>query len=378
MTTTTNQKFQVASGQTEEERAVNPITLTRFITTERMQFQHSTGNFALLLQSIQLGCKTIAQATRKAGIGNLYGLSGTTNSTGDSQKKLDIFANDVMINCLSYSNQAYLMISEECEEPIIIEGATPEQKHSTERGEGAYAVVFDPLDGSSNIDCNLSVGTIFGIYRKKKTSTLLTANATPREIAADALRPGSELLAAGYCSYDAATMLTLTTGLGVNMFTLDPTIGEFILTHQNIKIPENGKIYSINEGNSKTWDSATKEFIAKQKESGKISNRYVGSMVGDIHRTLLYGGIFCYPADQKNPNGKLRLLYECNPISYIIEQAGGKSTTGTQRILDIQPKAIHERCPIFCGSKKMVEDVEAIYAKHQKNKSSSSSLSSKL
>jgi fructose-1,6-bisphosphatase I len=152
-------------------------------------------------------------------------------------------------------------------------------------------------------------------------------------------------------------------------------LGEFILTHENIKIPDNGKIYSINEGNSKTWDKPTQEFVAKQKESGKISNRYVGSMVGDIHRTLLYGGIFCYPADKKNPNGKLRLLYECNPISYLIEQAGGKSSTGKQRIMDIQPKSIHERCPIFCGSKSMVEEVEAIYAQH---KNESSRLSSKL
>jgi len=238
------------------------------------------------------------------------------------------------------------MGSEENEEPIVLG-----------EGKGGYGVVFDPLDGSSNIDANIAVGTIFGVYQKKPN--------TEKASIKDILRPGSELLAGGYALYGAATMIVLTTGHGVNGFTLDPTVGEFILTHKNITIPKSGSIYSINEGNSCFWDEPTRKFIAKCKtkqQNGKPkSARYVGSMVADVHRTLLYGGIFCYPKDSNSPNGKLRLLYECNPMSMIIEQAGGKSSTGTQRVLDIVPSKLHERRPIFCGSQNDVEEVESLY-----------------
>lgn len=260
--------------------------------------------------------------------------------SGDDQKKLDVFSNDVMINCLSFSRQASVLGTEESDTPIICDV------------DDGYSIVFDPLDGSGNIDCNLSVGTIFGIYKKRNDKKKPDAN--------DILRPGHELLASGYALYDSATMIFLTTGAGVNGFTLDPSIGEFILTHKDVKIPSRGKFYSINEGNSNNWDEPTKKYIESCKKKG-MGARYVGSMVGDVHRTLLYGGIFCYPADKKSPSGKLRLLYECNPMGYLIEQAGGKATTGTQRILDLQPTKLHQRCPIFIGSKDDVSDVEKCY-----------------
>jgi len=247
-------EFKVMSGVTEsvseiksmevKHNETNPITLTRFILQETRQFKQSSGNFALLLQSIQLACKVIASAASKAGIANLYGVAGgQENATGDVQKKLDILANDVFVNCLAFSNQVYVMGSEEVENPIIVD------KQST-----GYAVVFDPLDGSSNIDANVSVGTIFGIYKKNEASSKPTS-------LADLTRPGNELLAAGYAMYGAATVLVLTTGLGVNGFLLDPTIGEFILTHRNIQIPKKADIYSINEGNLSLWDEPTREFI---------------------------------------------------------------------------------------------------------------------
>jgi len=342
----------------------NPITLTRFILQETRQFKSSSGNFALLLQSIQLAVKVIASAASKAGIANLYGVAGgQENATGDVQKKLDILSNDVFVNCLSFSNQVYVMGSEEVENPIIVDKMS-----------GGYAVVFDPLDGSSNIDANVSVGTIFGIYKKKDATS-----SAPTSLA-DLTRPGNELLAAGYAMYGAATVLVLTTGLGVNGFLLDPTIGEFILTHRNIKIPKKADIYSINEGNHSQWDEPTREFVDNHckglgpsvdgKKRKAMKARYIGSMVADIHRTLLYGGVFCYPGDKKSPRGKLRLLYECNPVAFLMEQAGGRATDGHQRILDIQPKKLHERSPVFCGSHDDILVVEELYRKHAAKKGS--------
>jgi len=218
--------------------------------------------------------------------------------------------------------------------------------------------VFDPLDGSSNIDCGVSIGTIFGIYiledgKEGKLEHLL--------------QPGTKMVAAGYCMYGSSCMLVLTTGNGVNGFTLDPSLGEFILTHPDMKIPKKGKIYSVNEGNAKNWDKPTTEYVNNckfPKEGSAKSLRYVGSMVADVHRTLLYGGIFLYPADKKSPNGKLRVLYEVFPMSFIVEQAGGQSFTGKQRALEIVPKKIHDRSPIFLGSFDDVEEVKALYAKH--------------
>jgi fructose-1,6-bisphosphatase I len=325
----------------------DPITMTRFLLQERLQFSEATGQFAMVLQSIQLACKAIANATKKAGIAQLHGISTAVNSSGDEQKKLDVFANECFINCLTFSDHVYIMCSEENEEPIIVGNKT-----------GGYAIVFDPLDGSSNIEANISVGTIFGIYKKDKQ--------TPEHPSVkDLLKPGRELLAAGYALYGSATILVLSTGRGVNGFTLDPVLGEFILTHRDIRIPRQGKIYSINEGNSESWDDATRAFVQQcKKKPNPKSARYVGSMVADVHRTLLYGGIFCYPGDVKNPDGKLRLLYECNPMAFLIEQAGGKATTGTQRVLDVQPTKLHQRKPIFCGSADDVTMVEQFYQQY--------------
>jgi len=333
----------------------NPVTLTRFLMMERNQYREATGNFSMLLQSVQLACKVIANANAKAGIANLYGMDGNTNSSGDAQKKLDVFSNDVFINCLSFSKQVYIMGSEENEEPIILQDQT-----------GGYAIVFDPLDGSSNIDANVSVGTIFGIYKKDKKKT------TPTSVDC-LLRPGTDLICAGYCLYGPAVMLVLTTGLGVNGFTLDPTLGEFILTSQNIRIPrQRCSYYSINEGNYEDWDEPTKAYVDECKQPQKHLNgkpmkgRYIGSMVADVHRTLLYGGIFSYPGTSKDPDGKLRLLYEGNPMAFLVEQAGGRATTGTERIMELQPKSLHCRTPIWLGSADMVQDVENLYKKPAK------------
>lgn len=329
---------------TEIERSTNPITLTRFLIAERKKYRNATGDFGMVMQSIQLACKAIANASKKAGIANLHGVAtGQENSSGDVQKKLDVMANDVFINTLSFSGGVHMMVSEENEDVILVD----DNDHSS------YSVVFDPLDGSSNIDANVSVGTIFGIYKRDDNQQ--------KSHVKDVLKPGRELVAAGYALYGSATNIVLTTGLGVNCFTLDPSLGEFILTHKNMRMPRNGVIYSCNEGNYHAWDANTKAFIDHVKSQKGTKARYVGSMVADIHRTILYGGIFFYPADKKNTSGKLRLLYECNPIAMIMEQAGGLASTGTMRVLDIMPKNIHERNPIYCGSYDNVKLLESFY-----------------
>lgn len=334
------------SSETPQHNSRDPITLTRFILQERQAWAPgSTGSFAILLQSIQLACKVISSAAHHAGIANLYGLASGKNTSGDEQKKLDVMSNEVMINALSFSDEVYIMGSEENDQPIIVGNK-----------KGGYAVVFDPLDGSSNIDCNLTVGTIFGIYRKDPKTTI-APNLD------DLLRPGNELIASGYAMYGSGTFIVLTTGHGVHGFTLDHSVGEFILTHRDIRIPKKGKYYSLNEGNSPNWDKATTEYVNHCKKKG-MGSRYVGSAVADIHRTLLYGGVFAYPGDFKNKRGKLRLIYECNPFAFLIEQAGGKATTGTQRILDIRPKTLHEKCPLFCGSEDDITMIEELYRKH--------------
>jgi len=237
------------------------------------------------------------------------------------------------------------MVSEENENVVHVEDS-----------KAHYVCVFDPLDGSSNIDANVSIGTIFGIYRNPKSGPATEA---------DVLQPGSKLVAAGYTMYGSATLLVLTTGKGVNMFTLDPTTGEFVLSHKNVKTPTKKNIYSINEGYCKFWHEPLKRYInhIKDPKTDKdvYSQRYVGSMVADVHRTILYGGIFMYPADTRSKDGKLRLLYEANPMAFIVEQAGGKATTGSQRILDIQPTNIHQRCPVFLGSVQNIDELESFY-----------------
>lgn len=319
----------------------DPITLMRYLLSEPVITKDN--DLEMVFNAIGLACKVTSHAVRRAGITGLYGLDGATNASGDDVKKLDIMSNTIFINSLKYCKRIALMVSEEEEEAIIVDD--PEAK---------FVIAFDPLDGSSNIDCNVSTGTIFAIYRKISTGPV-----SPRDI----LRPGTELLAAGYCMYGSATQLVITVKNGVHGFTLDPTIGEFILSHPNIKIPSNPKkIYSVNEGNYANWDEPTKAFVEECKAAkSPYSARYVGSMVSDVNRTLMYGGIFMYPADKKSKDGKLRLLYEANPMSLIMEEAGGVATTGTQRVLDIVPKSIHERAPVFLGCKRDVDRVIQLF-----------------
>jgi fructose-1,6-bisphosphatase I len=258
-----------------------------------------------------------------------------------------VLSNEVFVKALVSSGRTCVLVSEENEEAIFVDPAL----------RGKYCVCFDPLDGSSNIDCGVSIGTIFGIYMIKDKDNVTLG---------DVLQPGTNMLAAGYCMYGSSCTLVLSTGNGVNGFTLDPSLGEFILTHPNIKIPKKGKIYSVNEGNAKNWDAPTAKYVEKckfpQDGSSPKSLRYIGSMVADVHRTLLYGGIFLYPADQKSPNGKLRVLYEVFPMSFLMEQAGGQAFTEKQRALELAPAKLHDRSPIFLGSYDDVEEIKALYA----------------
>eukprot|EP00899_Mesostigma_viride_P001204 jgi/Mesvir1/11084/Mv09874-RA.1 len=330
----------------EQEMArTDLITVARFVLNEQSKHPEARGDMTILLNHIILGCKYVCSAVRKAGLAKVLGLAGQSNVQGEEQKKLDVLSNQVFVNAILSSGRSFVLVSEEDEEMII----TPEGQR------GKYCVVFDPLDGSSNIDCGVSIGTIFGIYE---------VNDGVHPDTSAVLKPGSEMVAAGYCMYGSMCTLVLTTGNGVNCFTLDPSLGEFILTHPNMQIPPRGTIYSINEGNAGLWDAAITKYVHDSKfpQKGKPKSlRYVGSMVADVHRTLLYGGIFMYPADKKSPKGKLRILYECSPMAFICEQAGGAATTGKMRVLDLVPTGIHDRSPIFLGSKEDVEEVHKLY-----------------
>lgn len=331
-----------SSGYTPNSIQTDPQTITRWILSQK-QYPESRGDLAILLNSICTACKIISNAAKKAGIFDLYGLAGQGNASGDAVKKLDVYGNDCMINCLRSCGKVSYMASEENEGAILVENA-----------ENKYCVVFDPVDGSSNIDANVSVGTIFGIYSS-------TDETRPEE--SDLLQKGTNLVCSGYCMYGGATILVLTFGDAVNGFTLDPSLGEFILTHPSIQIKKRGKIYSVNEGNSVKWDPCVTEYVKECKSNPPKKARYIGSMVADVHRTLLYGGIFMYPGDKKNPSGKLRLVYELNPMAFIIETAGGSATTGRERIRDLQPMKIHERRPVFMGSPVDVAELVAVYEK---------------
>ncbi|XP_014769931.1 fructose-1,6-bisphosphatase 1 isoform X1 [Octopus bimaculoides] len=327
------------------------MTLTRFVLAEQKKYPDAKGDLTQLLNAILTAVKAVSCAVRKAGIHKLFGVAGGSNVSGDEVKKLDILSNDLFINMLKSSFTTALMVSEENEKAIEVEI----------ENQGKYIVCFDPLDGSSNIDCLVSIGSIFGIYRK-----LSSGPATEK----DALQPGRDLVAGGYALYGSATMVVLSTGQEVNGFMLDPSIGEFLLTERNMKIKPRGKIYSLNEGYAQYWDKATSEYIKSKKypkEGKPYGARYIGSMVADVHRTLCYGGIFMYPATSQTPNGKLRLLYECNPMSFIIEKAGGLATTGTMPILDVVPTSLHQRVPIFLGSKDDVQEVIELYKLHGTN-----------
>uniref|UniRef100_UPI00358E8904 fructose-1,6-bisphosphatase 1-like n=1 Tax=Myxine glutinosa TaxID=7769 RepID=UPI00358E8904 len=324
------------------------ITMTRFVLEEGRK-AGGTGEFNQMLTALLCSIKAISLAVRKAGLAHLYGLAGNVNVTGDQVKKLDVLSNDMVTNMLKSSFTTCVLVSEEDENAVIVDLDK----------QGKYVVCFDPLDGSSNIDCLESIGTIFAIYRKVSTESASEK---------DALQPGINMAAAGYALYGSATLVALTTGQGVNFFMLDPGIGEFILVDRNVKIKKKGKIFSLNEGYAKFFDPAVTEYVQRKKfpedGSAPYGARYVGSMVADVHRTIKYGGIFMYPANSKSPKGKLRLLYECNPMAFIVEQAGGIATTGTQRILEVQPETIHQRVPFFVGSPDDVQEFLDIYKKH--------------
>ncbi len=316
-------------------------TLSKHIIEEERKHPSATGEFTNLMTDIAVASKVIAAKVNKAGILNILGVTGKVNIQGEEVKKLDEYANDIFKKVLEIGGYTCILASEEDEEALILKQAT-----------GKYAVVFDPLDGSSNIDANVSIGTIFGIYKKSSKEDHCSKE--------DLLQPAKNMVAAGYIIYGSSTMFVYTTGNGVHGFTLDPEIGEFILSHKDIKIPEKSKIYSINEGNYSTWPEGIKKYINKIKQERTHSLRYIGSLVADFHRNLVYGGVFLYPQTSKNPKGKLRLLYEAGPLSYIVKEAGGKGSNGTTDILDIVPNSIHERVPLFIGSKKDVEEIETI------------------
>ncbi len=318
------------------------VTIERHIIEGERAHPGATGNFSGVLRDLTLAIKIIWKEVSKAGLVDILGLAGKENVHGDQVKKLDVFADEVIYKAMDHGGHLCVMASEENEDVLHIPDEYPT---------GKYVLLYDPLDGSSNIDANVNIGTIFSIYRRLSHSGKGTMQ--------DCLQPGYKQIAAGYVVYGSSTMMVYTTGDGVHGFTLDPGIGEFLLSHENIRIPKRGKIYSVNEGNYRYWYDGMKKYVKYLQEEDKAtarpySGRYIGSMVADIHRTLLYGGIFMYPGDTKHPDGKLRLMYEGNPMGIIVEQAGGRASNGKDRILDIVPTSLHQRTPLFIGS---TEDV---------------------
>jgi len=334
---------------------VNTMTLNRWILQEQRKIPGATGDLTHLLNSIVTACKAISSAVRRAGMTKMFGVAGHDNATGDTVQKLDVLSNELFINMLKSSYTVCAMVSEENKEIIEVE---------TEKS-GKYIVYFDPLDGSSNIDCLVSIGSIFGIAKKP-------ANITGNIKMEDVLLSGRHNVASGYALYGSATMLVLTCGNGVNGFTLDPSVGEFKLTEPNMKIKQRGKYYSINEGYSEKFSEPLRQYLqlVKDPKHGGVTYgaRYIGSMVADMHRTIKYGGIFMYPATSSAPNGKLRLLYECNPMAHIVEQAGGVASNGTENMLDVVPDGLHCRQPIFIGSKDDVQDYLDLVKKDKESK----------
>ncbi|KWT83505.1 class 1 fructose-bisphosphatase [Candidatus Magnetominusculus xianensis] len=307
------------------------MDLNRYILEEERKYPSATGSLSIALMAIETATKIIASHVRMAGLAEIFGKAMKTNIQGEEVQKLDEFANNVLIRILSDSGHFYALASEELDEVIFPEKGTG----------GKYIVAFDPLDGSSNIEVNVSIGTIFSIYRKNKGT------------AEDFLQGGDKQIAAGYVIYGSSSVFAYTTGTGLNAFTLDPSVGLFLLSHKDMKIPESGKIYSVNESNSKGWDKRIRDYFDTLKDEGYTA-RFSGTMVADVHRTLLKGGVFAYPADAKSKKGKLRLLYEVLPMSMIVEQAGGMSTEGKGDLLQAKPEEIHSRTPVFMGSRKEI------------------------
>ena len=325
------------------------LTLGQFIIEKQNDFPYAKGELSRLLRDIGIASKIVNREVNKAGLFDILGDAGTINIQGESQKKLDMFANEQFISALQSGGECCIVASEENDEFVYIDGEVSKN--------AKYIVAIDPLDGSSNIDVNVAVGTIFSIYRRKSVEGKATL--------ADVLQNGTDQVAAGYVIYGSSTMLVYTTGKGVNGFTLDPSIGEFCLSHPQMKIPDNGAIYSINEGNYVHFPEGVKKYLKYCQIEDATTlrpyiSRYIGSMVADIHRNMIKGGIFIYPTTSSAPNGKLRLVYECNPMAFIIEQAGGRATDGYSRILDKDVTSLHQRSAIFIGSENMVLKVEEL------------------
>jgi fructose-1,6-bisphosphatase I len=321
------------------------MTLERHITEGERSHPAATGEFSALLHGLSLAAKLVWREVTKAGLVNILGTTDRTNVSGDVVKKLDEFADETIYKAMDHVGHLCVMASEENEDLLHIPDHYPH---------GKYVLLYDPLDGSGNIDANVTIGSIFSIHNR--------VTASGKGTMADVLQPGARQVAAGYVLFGSSMIFVYSAGQGVHGFTLDPTVGEFLLSHENIRIPARGSIYSMNEGNYSRWEPAMQRYAQylKQEDSATrrpYSSRYIGSLVADVHRTLLYGGIYCYPGDSKNKNGKLRLMYENNPLSYIVEQAGGAASDGRRRILDIQPETLHQRSPLFIGS---VEDVKIV------------------
>lgn len=326
------------------------MTLPRHILEGEKLHPEATGELSAILLQLSLAAKVISLEVNKAGLADILGFTGDSNVSGDEVKKLDIFAHETLLKAMDHGGHFCVMASEEDEDIIHL---PPHQKI------GKYVLLFDPLDGSSNIDANVSIGTIFSIYKR------VTPGDGPGTLE-DCLQPGYEQEVAGYILYGSSTVFVYTAGHGVYGFTLDPAFGEFLLSHDDIKIPKHGRIYSVNEGNYFSWPKGLKDYI-KYLQANKFNGkpyqaRYIGSMVADVHRTLLYGGIFMYPGDTRNEKGKLRLVYECNPMAFIVEAAGGRATDGKKRILEKVPESLHERIPVFIGSEEDVLLVEKFLA----------------
>ncbi len=327
----------------------NLITIERHILLQQSAFPDATGALTHLLYDIALAGKLIASRTTRAGLADILGSAGRENVQGEEVQKLDVYAHDTIFRLNDHTGRLAVMASEEQADIMPIPDRYPT---------GSYVLIFDPLDGSSNIDFNVSVGTIFAIYRRRSSSGPGTLN--------DVLQKGADIVAAGYMVYGSSTMLVYSAGNGVNGFTLDPGIGEFLLSHPDIRLPEKPKYYSVNQGYEKYWTEGIKRYTRwLQGEEGatrSLSQRYIGSMVADVHRTLLGGGVFYYPADSKDPkrpHGKLRLLYEANPMAFVIEQAGGYGSTGREPLREVEPDDLHQRVPLFIGNRELVEKAEA-------------------
>ncbi|RKS55719.1 D-fructose 1,6-bisphosphatase [Gillisia mitskevichiae] len=324
------------------------ITLGEFIVENQKDFPYAKGELSALLSSIRLAGKMVNQQINKAGLAEILGKAGKENIQGESQAKLDVMANDIFISSLRKRGEICGLASEELEDYLVFD----DRIHKNAK----YVVLIDPLDGSSNIDVGITVGTIFSIYRR------ITPEGSKVELK-DYLQPGTKQVAAGYLIYGTSTILVYTTGNGVNGFTFDPGIGSFFLSHPSIKFPATGSTYSVNEGNYVHFPAGIKKYIKwvqelNEEENRPFTSRYTGSLVADFHRNMLLGGIYLYPQGTTAPKGKLRLLYECNPLAFLAEQAGGKASDGLKRIMELQPEELHERVPFICGNKEMVEKAE--------------------